>query len=172
MPTSTEPANRTAYEALMTRQRSGILLKVALAVSLASVAIAVTAIIVAVQARREMRFLRVEGDTLFIDKSVTVNRLLANTISVADANHDYSVIMLPNSISMMNRQTERPRISLWIADNDRSSISLHDANGKTRLVLGQAPLESPDGSTETTSDGTIVIFEKDGKVVTRLPYTR
>jgi len=50
------------------------------------------------------------------------------------------------------------------------SIRLQDKNGNDRLVIGTTELENlTTGSKEFRSEGSIVIFDKDGKVIRQMP---
>lgn len=65
---------------------------------------------------------------------------------------------------------EALRMSLRLDVDGKPSIKLYDSNYKTRLTLGSAELTTLEtGSKEIRSEGSIVIFDKDGKVTHQLP---
>ena len=64
----------------------------------------------------------------------------------------------------------KPRAALAVDKDGWPALTLGDADGKPRAVLGRASLETINSGEETlTSEGSLVIFGKDGKVLSQLP---
>lgn len=65
---------------------------------------------------------------------------------------------------------ERSRILFTFADSTYPRVSLLDAQGNPRAVLGTSCLETiRTGGSETTSPSSLVLFDKDGRVLFRAP---
>jgi hypothetical protein len=63
----------------------------------------------------------------------------------------------------------KDRVGLSVS-SDGPRLKLYDADGKLRAVLGRANLEQIHTGEETlTSEGSLVLFDKEGKVLTQLP---
>lgn len=61
-----------------------------------------------------------------------------------------------------------PRITLETGD-DGPKMTMKDAKSNSRLTLGRSDLSSSDGSDIKLPEGSLTIFNEDGKVLTRLP---
>ena len=72
-------------------------------------------------------------------------------------------------VLMFTDAAGKTRAALALAA-DRAGLMHGDADGKPRAVLGRASLETINSGEETlTSEGSLVIFGKDGKVLSQLP---
>jgi hypothetical protein len=81
---------------------------------------------------------------------------------------DLSMVHGDPSLNLSDKQ-EKGRASLEVFE-DVPSLELFDKEGKTRATLGSASLETiKTGATEQTAESSLVLFDKEGKVIFQVP---
>jgi len=72
----------------------------------------------------------------------------------------------------MDDAAGKTRVDLSITDG-ASSLDLSDKEGKVRAAFGSTGLESTKtGATEQTAESSLVLFDKEGKVIFRVPASK
>lgn len=64
----------------------------------------------------------------------------------------------------------KTRAMLYLDADGHASLSFSDVNGKVRAAMGKTALETiRTGATEQTAESSLVLFDKDGKVMWQAP---
>ena len=108
---------------------------------------------------------------LFDSKSVRFSASLdeeySPTVTLVDKNKG-GTILIPKALKLVDKQLD-VRLYAALREDDSPIVSLSDGT-RTRAALGVIPLETiKTGATSRTSPSSLTLFDKEGKVLWRMP---
>ena len=115
---------------------------------------------------------------LFVDKDGRGRLLLAlqpdgsPTVSLNDSARGNTIVVAADTerAALFFTRGARERLWLGLGSDGSPSVSLTDYQGVTRAVLGVTSLEtSATGATESLAPSSLVLFDREGKLIFRAP---